>query len=176
MLGRRLSRDFEFCNLFQDFFFHSNGVEGGLNKGPIINWAEVKDKPGDYKGNLITGWFWGWRTECGIGDTVCRFVSTVDVLSRAYGGDGELVLRMMKCKPPQVKDNTSHCRMNKDSPASYQGRQPGRDGRLWHYIAREEAVKHSVNRTMDWCPIAGYGEGCLNLVRPSVGSPPPKLR
>ncbi len=169
-----MSRDFEFCNLFhtlQDFFSHSNAVEGG------INWPGVAARPKNYEGNLITGWFWGWRTECGVGDTVCRFVSTVDVLSRAYGGDGELVLRMMKCKPPQVKDNTSHCRVNKDSPATYQGRQPKEgDGRLYHYIAREEAVKHSVNRAMDWCPIAGYGEGCLNLVRPSVGSPPPKLR
>jgi hypothetical protein len=87
----------------------------------------------------------------------------VDVLSRAYGGDGELVLRMMKCKPPQVKDNTSHCRVNKDSPASYQGRQPGRDGRLWHYIAREEAVKHSVNRAKEWCGIAGYGNDCSDI-------------
>jgi hypothetical protein len=143
----------------------------------MIKWPGVAAAPKDYEGNLITGWFWGWRPECGIGDTVCRFVSTVDVLSRAYGGDGELVLRMMKCKPASVDKETSHCRVNKDSPASFKGRQPKEgDGRLHYYIAREEAVKHSVNRTMDWCPIAGYGEGCLNLVRPSVGSPPPKLR
>jgi hypothetical protein len=164
MLGRRLSKGSEFCNLFQDFFSHSNAVEGGRNKGPIINWAEVKDKPGDYKGNLITGWFWGWRPECGIGDTVCRFVSTVDVLSRAYGGDGELVLRMMKCKPASVDNETSHCRVNKYSPASYQGRQPKEgDGRLYHDIAREEAVKHSVERAKEWCGIAGYGKDCSDI-------------
>jgi hypothetical protein len=163
MLGRRLSRDFGFSNLLQDFFSHSNAVEGGKYGGPIIKWPGVAANPKDYEGNLITGWFWGWRTECGIGDTVCRFVSTVDVLSRAYGGDGELVLRMMKCKPAQVKDNTSHCRVNKDSPATYQGRQPGRDGRLWHYIAREEAVKHSVERAKDWCGIAGYGNDCSDI-------------
>ena len=139
-------------------------MEGGRNKGPIINWAEVKDKPGDYKGNLITGWFWGWRPECGIGDTVCRFVSTVDVLSRAYGGDGELVLRMMKCKPASVDNETSHCRVNKYSPASYQGRQPKEgDGRLYHDIAREEVVKHSVERAKEWCGIAGYGKDCSDI-------------
>jgi hypothetical protein len=73
---------------------------------------------------------------------------------------------MMKCKPPQVKDNTSHCRVNKDSPATYQGRQPGRDGRLWHYIAREEAVKHSVERAKEWCGIAGYGKDCSDIKIP----------
>jgi hypothetical protein len=161
MLGRRLSKSSGFSNLFQDFFSHSNAVEKSFN------WASVKENPLSYKPEgLITGWFWGWRTECGIGDTVCRFVSTVDVLSRAYGGDGELVLRMMKCKPPQVKDNTSHCRVNKDSPATYQGRQPGRDGRLWHYIAREEAVKHSVERAKEWCGIAGYGKDCSDIKIP----------
>jgi hypothetical protein len=160
MLGRKLSRDSGFRNLLQDFFSHSNAVEKSFN------WASVKEDPERYRyRDLITGWFWGWRTECGIGDTVCRFVSTVDVLSRAYGGDGELVLRMMKCKP-QVKDNTSHCRVNKDSPASYQGRQPGRDGRLWHYIAREEAVKHSVERAKEWCGIAGYGNDCSAIKIP----------
>jgi hypothetical protein len=167
MLGRRLSRDFEFCNLLQDFFSHSNAVEGGRNKGPsmqMIKWPNVAAAPKDYEGNLITGWFWGWRTECGIGDTVCRFVSTVDVLSRAYGGDGELVLRMMKCKPASVDKETSHCRVNKDSPASYQGRQPKEgDGRLYHYIAREEAVKHSVERAKEWCGIAGYGNDCSDI-------------
>jgi hypothetical protein len=170
MLGRRLSRDFEFCNLLhtlQDFFSYSNAVEGGLNKGPKIEWPKVAARPGDYEGNLITGWFWGWRTECGIGDKVCGFVSTVDVLSRAYGGDGELVLRMMKCKPAQVKDNTSHCRVNKDSPATYQGRQPKEgDGRLYHYIAREEAIEHSKNRAKEWCGIAGYGNDCSAIKIP----------
>jgi hypothetical protein len=171
MLGRRLSRDFEFCNLFQDFFSHSNAVEGGLNKGPKIEWPNVAARPGDYKGNLITGWFWGWRTECGIGDKVCGFVSTVDVLSRAYGGDGELVLRMMKCKPIPDPDK-SHCRVNKDSPATYQGKQPKEgDGRLYHYIAREEAVKHSVERAKEWCGIAGYGKDCSDIKIPRRISP-----
>jgi hypothetical protein len=54
--------------------------------------------------------------------------------------------------------------VNKDSPATYQGRQPKEgDGRLYHYIAREEAVKHSVNRAKEWCGIAGYGEECSSL-------------
>jgi hypothetical protein len=167
MLGRRLSRDFGFSNLLQDFFSHSNAVEKDFN------WANVKENPPEYKHKgLITGWFWGWRTECGIADTVCRFVSTVDVLSRAYGGDGELVLRMMKCKPAQVKDNTSHCRVNKDSPATYKGRQPKEgDGRLYHDIAREEAVKHSVERAKDWCGIAGYGNDCSAIKIPRRISP-----
>jgi hypothetical protein len=164
MLGRRLSRDFEFCNLFhtlQDFFSHSNAVEKDFN------WANVKENPPEYKPKgLITGWFWGWRTECGVGDTVCRFVSTVDVLSRAYGGDGELVLRMMKCKPIPDPDK-SHCRVNKDSPASYKGRQPKEgDGRLYHYIARDEAVEHSINRAKEWCGIAGYGNDCSAIKIP----------
>ncbi len=159
MSGRRLSKGSEFSNLLQDFFSHSNAVEKDLN------WVNVKENPPEYKPKgLITGWFWGWRTECGIGDTVCRFVSTVDVLSRAYGGDGELVLCMMKCKPPQVKDNTSHCRVNKDSPATYQGRQPKEgDGRLHHDIARKEAVEHSINRAKEWCGIAGYGKDCSDI-------------
>ncbi len=93
------------------------------------------------------------------------------MLSRAYGGDGELVLRMMKCKPASVDNNTSHCRVNKDSPASYQGRQPGRDGRLWHYIAREEAVEHSVERAKEWCGIAGYGNNCSAIKIPRRISP-----
>jgi RHS repeat-associated protein len=152
----------EKLHTLQDFFSHSNAVEGGKDGREMINWADVAARPNFYRGNLITGWFWGWRTECGIGDTVCRFVSTVDVLSRAYGGDGELVLRMMKCKPIPDPDK-SHCRVNKDSPASYQGRQPGRDGRLWHYIAREEAIEHSKNRAKDWCGIAGYGNDCSDI-------------
>ena len=148
----------EKLHTLQDFFSHSNAVEKDFN------WANVKEDPPRYKPEgLITGWFWGWRTECGIGDTVCRFVSTVDVLSRAYGGDGELVLRMMKCKPASVDKETSHCRVNKDSPATYQGRQPGRDGRLYHYIGRGNAVEHSVNRVKEWCRIAGYGEECSSL-------------
>jgi hypothetical protein len=142
MLGRRLSRDFEFCNLLG-----------------------VAARPKFYRGKLITGWFWGWRPECGIADTVlCRAVSTVDVLSRAYDGDGELVLRMMKCKPASVDKETSHCRVNKDSPATYKGRQPKEgDGRLYHYIAREEVVKHSINRAKEWCGIAGYGNDCSDI-------------
>ena len=172
MLGRRLSRGSGFCNLLQDFFSHSNAVEGGRNKGPKIELPNVAARPGDYKGNLITGWFLGWRTECGIGDKVCGFVSTVDVLSRAYGGDGELVLRMMKCKPASVDNETSHCRVNKDSPATYKGRQPKEgDGRLYHDIAREEAVKHSVERAKDWCGITGYGKDCSDIKIPRRISP-----
>jgi RHS repeat-associated protein len=149
----------EKLHTLQDFFSHSNAVEKDFN------WANVKDNPPEYKPKgLITGWFWGWRTECGIGDTVCRFTSTVDVLSRAYGGDGELVLRMMKCKPASVDNETSHCRVNKDSPASFKGRQPKEgDGRLHYYIAREEAIEHSKNRAKEWCGIAGYGNDCSDI-------------